>query len=268
MIIFHHTDMVINEYHHYVNRDGLVEIDYLKNWKPEHDILGLVAHLSSIFSDETPVYAKSEPRTNGNTTNSNLLSAAAAAAAKPHTLFNLYSSTSTSSKKDDSKVYGDKVNYNNPNQFSQHVVGNQPHVVGHSPYHHQHHSSLPPIYQERPPSNIQRSDSKIYGQLIGVIPNNNGGSGGMNMNTLNHNPIVNAEPKYSTSGSSIPSYGADSLKRSFLQDVTRKINEKLQIYLSKLAGIKFIIILNKYIYLYTISYITFIIFIFYSILFY
>ena len=52
--------MVINKKHKHVRRDGLVEIDYLKNWEPEYRLIDMIVVLSSTFSEDSPVYANSK----------------------------------------------------------------------------------------------------------------------------------------------------------------------------------------------------------------
>ena len=56
--------MVINDEQRHVREDGLVQIDYLNNWRTEFCLLDLITHLSAIFSEETPVYAKSANKAN------------------------------------------------------------------------------------------------------------------------------------------------------------------------------------------------------------
>ena len=51
---------MINKKHKHVRRDGLVEIDYLKNWEPEYRLIDMIVVLSSTFSEDSPVYANSK----------------------------------------------------------------------------------------------------------------------------------------------------------------------------------------------------------------
>ena len=56
--------MVINDGQRYVRDDGLVEIDYLKYWRPKYCLLDLITVLSDKFSEETPLYAKTDNEAN------------------------------------------------------------------------------------------------------------------------------------------------------------------------------------------------------------
>lgn len=55
-------DMEINPTHRHVDKAGLVYHGYLNQWKPSHNIIGLIHELINIFSGATPLYQRQTPK--------------------------------------------------------------------------------------------------------------------------------------------------------------------------------------------------------------